>query len=107
MQTEDADVRQIVIRFGASGYIVRYAIISETADILRHAAFGMDAKRGFDRRHPKTQSPLFENALTRWPGLVGRRAGWCAQSSAVRRAVRSSGPDGSPRRALPRLRSLA
>jgi len=34
MQTEDADVRQIVIGFGASGYIVRYAIISETADIL-------------------------------------------------------------------------
>jgi toxin ParE1/3/4 len=34
MQTEDADVRQIVIRFGTSGYIVRYTIISETADIL-------------------------------------------------------------------------
>jgi toxin ParE1/3/4 len=25
MPTEDPDVRQIVIRFGASGYIVRYA----------------------------------------------------------------------------------
>ena len=34
MQTEDADVRQIVIRFGTSGYIVRYIIISETTDIL-------------------------------------------------------------------------
>jgi hypothetical protein len=34
MQTEGADVRQIVIRFGTSGYIVRYAIVSETADIL-------------------------------------------------------------------------
>ena len=34
MQTEDADVRQIVIRFGTSGYIVRYTIISETTDIL-------------------------------------------------------------------------
>jgi plasmid stabilization system protein ParE len=30
MQTEDADVRQIVIRFGTSGYIVRYTIISES-----------------------------------------------------------------------------
>src|SRR3981189_900276 len=34
MQTEDADVRQIVIRFGTRGDIVRYTIISETADIL-------------------------------------------------------------------------
>jgi plasmid stabilization system protein ParE len=34
MPTEDADIRQIVIRFGASGYIVRYVIIPETADIL-------------------------------------------------------------------------
>jgi plasmid stabilization system protein ParE len=34
MPTEDADIRQIVIRFGASGYIVRYAILAETADIL-------------------------------------------------------------------------
>jgi toxin ParE1/3/4 len=34
MPTEDADIRQIVIRFGASGYIVRYVIIPETGDIL-------------------------------------------------------------------------
>jgi toxin ParE1/3/4 len=34
MPTEDADIRQIVIRFGASGYIVRYAILTETDDIL-------------------------------------------------------------------------
>jgi plasmid stabilization system protein ParE len=34
MPTEDADLRQIVIRFGASGYIVRYVILPETADIL-------------------------------------------------------------------------
>jgi plasmid stabilization system protein ParE len=33
MPTEDADIRQIVIRFGASGYIVRYAILLETTDI--------------------------------------------------------------------------
>jgi plasmid stabilization system protein ParE len=34
MPTEDADLRQIVIRFGASGYIVRHVILPETADIL-------------------------------------------------------------------------
>lgn len=32
--TEDADIRQIVIRFGASGYIVRYASIREDGHIL-------------------------------------------------------------------------
>jgi toxin ParE1/3/4 len=30
--TKDADVRQIVIRFGASGYIVRY--VAEATDIV-------------------------------------------------------------------------
>ena len=34
MPTEDADIRQIVIRFGESGYIVRYDTIPETGDIL-------------------------------------------------------------------------
>jgi plasmid stabilization system protein ParE len=34
MPTEDADIRQIVVRFGASGYIVRYAALPETKDIL-------------------------------------------------------------------------
>jgi plasmid stabilization system protein ParE len=34
MPTEDADIRQIVLRFGASGYIVRYVIIPEAGDIL-------------------------------------------------------------------------
>jgi len=32
--TEDAEIRQIIIRFGASGYIVRYTIIAQTHDIL-------------------------------------------------------------------------
>ena len=32
--TSDAAIRQIVIRFGSSGYIVRYAIIPETRDIF-------------------------------------------------------------------------
>jgi plasmid stabilization system protein ParE len=34
MPTEDAEIRQIVIRFGASGYIVRYARLREDGDIL-------------------------------------------------------------------------
>jgi plasmid stabilization system protein ParE len=34
MSTEDANIRQIVVRFGASGYIVRYAALPGTKDIL-------------------------------------------------------------------------
>ncbi|MES2193464.1 MAG: type II toxin-antitoxin system RelE/ParE family toxin [Pseudomonadota bacterium] len=34
MPTKDAEIRQLVIRFGASGYIVRYSILAETGDIL-------------------------------------------------------------------------
>jgi plasmid stabilization system protein ParE len=34
MPTGDADIRQIVIRFGASGYIVRYALLREDGNIL-------------------------------------------------------------------------
>jgi toxin ParE1/3/4 len=34
MPIEDPDIRQIVIRFGASGYIIRYAILHETSDVL-------------------------------------------------------------------------
>jgi plasmid stabilization system protein ParE len=34
MLTGDAEIRQIVIRFGAAGYIVRYAPMPETGDIL-------------------------------------------------------------------------
>ena len=34
MPTEEPDIRQIVVRFGASGYIVRYAILPDTADVL-------------------------------------------------------------------------
>jgi len=32
--TEDADIRQIVIPFGAAGYIVRYTIMSDDGDVL-------------------------------------------------------------------------
>jgi plasmid stabilization system protein ParE len=34
MPTGDADIRQIVVRFGASGYIVRYASLPEDGHIL-------------------------------------------------------------------------
>lgn len=34
MPTADVDIRQIVVRFGASGYIVRYAALPGTKDIL-------------------------------------------------------------------------
>jgi toxin ParE1/3/4 len=34
MSTGDVDIRQIVVRFGASGYIVRYAVMAESEDIL-------------------------------------------------------------------------
>ncbi len=34
MATEDADIRQIVVRFGTSGYIVRYVILPKTNDVL-------------------------------------------------------------------------
>ena len=33
-RTEDPDIRQIVIRFGASAYVARYAIIPMTTDVL-------------------------------------------------------------------------
>ena len=32
--TEDADIRQIVIPFGAAGYIVRYTVLSGGGDVL-------------------------------------------------------------------------
>jgi plasmid stabilization system protein ParE len=35
MPTGDADIRQLVVRFGASGYIVRYAALSPDILITR------------------------------------------------------------------------
>ena len=32
--TADADIRQVVVRFGRSAYIIRYAVVAETRDIL-------------------------------------------------------------------------
>jgi plasmid stabilization system protein ParE len=34
MRTEDADIRQIVVRFGSSGYIVRYTVLTGDENIL-------------------------------------------------------------------------
>jgi hypothetical protein len=34
ISTKDTRIRQIVIRFGASGYIVRYNVRADTNDIL-------------------------------------------------------------------------
>jgi toxin ParE1/3/4 len=34
MPTGDVEICQIIIRFGASGYIARYAVLAETGDIV-------------------------------------------------------------------------
>jgi plasmid stabilization system protein ParE len=34
MQTADTEIRQIVVRFGASGYIVRYTVLPREGNIL-------------------------------------------------------------------------
>ena len=34
MPTDDPDIRQIVVRFGSSGYIVRYAVLPADGNIL-------------------------------------------------------------------------
>jgi plasmid stabilization system protein ParE len=34
MPTADAGIRQLVVRFGASGYIIRYAALAEEGNIL-------------------------------------------------------------------------
>jgi len=34
MSTADADIRQFVVRFGASGYIVRYTVLPDEGSIL-------------------------------------------------------------------------
>jgi plasmid stabilization system protein ParE len=34
MPTEDPEIRQIVVRFGVSGYIIRYVVLPEAGDIL-------------------------------------------------------------------------
>ena len=33
-QTADADIRQLIVHFGSSGYIVRYTVLPRSGDIL-------------------------------------------------------------------------
>jgi plasmid stabilization system protein ParE len=33
-QTNDTEIRQIVVKFGSSGYIVRYTVLMDAGDIL-------------------------------------------------------------------------
>lgn len=44
MPTEDTDIRQIVIRFGASGYIVRYASLPEGEILITRIWHGREAR---------------------------------------------------------------
>lgn len=34
MPTDDPEIRQIVVRFGVSGYIIRYVVLPDSGDIL-------------------------------------------------------------------------
>lgn len=44
MPTEDAGIRQIVIRFGASGYIVRYAALPDGDILITRIWHGREAR---------------------------------------------------------------
>jgi toxin ParE1/3/4 len=44
MPTADADIRQIVIRFGASGYIVRYASREDGNILITRIWHGREAR---------------------------------------------------------------
>ena len=42
--TKDADIRQIVVRFGASGYIVRYAALEDKDILITRIWHGREAR---------------------------------------------------------------
>ena len=44
MPTKDADIRQIVVRFGASGYIVRYAALPGGDILITRLWHGREAR---------------------------------------------------------------
>jgi plasmid stabilization system protein ParE len=44
MPTEEADIRQIVVRFGASGYIVRYASLPDGNILITRVWHGREAR---------------------------------------------------------------
>lgn len=44
MPTTDAEIRQIVVRFGASGYIVRYAALDDGNILITRIWHGREAR---------------------------------------------------------------
>jgi plasmid stabilization system protein ParE len=44
MPTADAEIRQIVVRFGASGYIVRYAALTDGNILITRIWHGREAR---------------------------------------------------------------
>lgn len=42
--TEDADIRQIVIRFGSAGYIVRYVVLANSDILMIRLWHGREAR---------------------------------------------------------------
>ena len=45
--TDDPGIRQIVLKFGASGYVVRYAVLPESGDIvITRVWHGREARPG-------------------------------------------------------------
>lgn len=44
MPSTDADIRQIVVRFGASGYIVRYASLPDQTILITRIWHGREAR---------------------------------------------------------------
>ena len=42
--TEDSDIRQVVVRFGASGYIVRYASLPDGNILITRIWHGREAR---------------------------------------------------------------
>lgn len=44
MPTKDADIRQLVVRFGASGYIVRYASVPDGNILITQIWHGREAR---------------------------------------------------------------
>jgi plasmid stabilization system protein ParE len=43
--TADADIRQIVVRFGSSGYIVRYTVLSDGDILVTRIWHGREARK--------------------------------------------------------------
>jgi plasmid stabilization system protein ParE len=44
MPTDDIDIRQVVVRFGASGYIIRYAALEDGNILITRIWHGREAR---------------------------------------------------------------